>query len=299
LVQARSRTWVALIAILVAGCIPQPAQEAPTPTALPTSARPRFELATYMYALQTRSKIRIGVLDKDMPFAVHDSSGLRTGFEIDLGRELGKAIFGPQQDPTSVIDWISVDRTTAVSALTSAQADVTIARLAPPEGGAGPDMPVDLSDPYFVTGERILVKSSDDAIKDLPDLDTKTVCVQRDTTVGEHVIEASAFARTLSLDTYASCLGALREGQVDAIGADEAILWNLVKLDPNTKLVGRYVTTERYSIGVKKNAAGDRQGFLPFLNAWLAGAIRDGTWARLYAQDIKPYSGETKTTPTQ
>jgi glutamate transport system substrate-binding protein len=160
-------------------------------------------------------------------------------------------------------------------------------------------MPVDLSDPYFVTGERILVKSSDDAIKDLPDLDTKTVCVQRDTAVGDHVIEASAFARTLSLDTYASCLGALREGQVDAIGADEAILWNLVKLDPNTKLVGRYVTTERYSIGVKRNAAGDRQGVLPFLNAWLAGAIRDGTWARLYAQDIKPYSGETKTTPTQ
>ncbi len=288
-----------LIAILLAGCIPQPAQEAPTPTARPTSARPRFELATYMYALQTRSKIRIGVLDKDMPFAVHDSSGLRTGFEIDLGGELAKAIFGPQQDLTSVIDWISVDRTTAVSALTSAQADVTIARLAPPEAGAGPDLPVDLSDPYFVTGERILVKSSDDAIKDLPDLDTKTVCVQRDTAVGEHVIEASAFARTLSLDTYASCLGALREGQVDAIGADEAILWNLVKLDPNTKLVGRYVTTERYSIGVKKNAAGDRQGFLPFVNAWLAGAIRDGTWARLYAQDIKPYSGETKTTPTQ
>jgi len=298
-VQARSRTAIALIAILLAGCIPQPAEEAPTPTALPTSARPRFELATYMYALQTRSKIRIGVLDKDVPFAVHDSSGQRTGFEIDLGRELAKAIFGPQQDPTSAIDWISVDRTTAVSALTSAQADVTIARLAPPEGGGGPDMPVDLSDPYFVTGERILVKSSDDAIKDLPDLDTKTVCVHRDTAVGEHVIEASAFARTLSLDTYASCLGALREGQVDAIGADEAILWNLVKLDPNTKLVGRYVTTERYSIGVKKNAAGDRQGFLPFLNAWLAGAIRDGTWARLYAQDIKPYSGETKTTPTQ
>jgi glutamate transport system substrate-binding protein len=290
---------IALIAILLVGCTPQPAQETPTPTVLPTAARPRFELATYMYALQTRSKIRIAVLDKAVPFAVHDSSGLRTGFEIDLGRELANAIFGPQQDPSSVIEWVSVDRTTAVSALTSAQADVTIARLAPPEGGAGPDMPVDLGDPYLVTGERILVKSSDDEIKDLPDLDTKTVCVQRDTAVGEHVLEASAFARTLSLDTYASCLGALREGQVDAIGADEAILWNLMKIEPNTKLVGRYVTTERYSIGVKKNAAGDRQGFLPFLNTWLAGAIRDGTWARLYAQDIKPYSGETKTSPIQ
>ena len=158
---------------------------------------------------------------------------------------------------------------------------------------------VDLGNDLAVTGERILIRSSNDEIKDLPDLDTKTVCVQRDTAVAEHVVEARAFARTLSLDTLASCLGALQQGQVDAIGADEAILWNLVKLDPNTKLVGRFVTTDRYSIGVKKNAAGDRQGFLPFLNVWLAGAIRDGTWARLYAQDITTYSGETKTAPAQ
>ena len=296
---ARYPAVLTLLAIAIAACIPQPPEETPTPTPRATSARPRFELATYMYALQTKGRIRIGVLDKAIPFAVHDSSGLRTGFEVDLGRELAKAIFGPQQDPDSVIEWVSVDPTTAVSALTTLRADVTIARLAAPAAGTGSDAPIDLTDPYFLTGERILVKSSNAEIKDLPDLDTQTVCVQRDTAVAEHVVEASAFARTLALDTYASCLGALRQGQVDAIGADEAILWNLVKLDPDTKLVGRFVTTERYSIGMKKNAAGDRQGFLPFLNAWLAGAIRDGTWARLYAQDIKTYSGETKTTPSQ
>lgn len=290
---ARSRAAAALLVIVIAACIPQPAQETPRPT----SARPKFELATYMYALQTKGKIRIGVLDKAIPFAVLDSSGLRTGFEVDLGRELAKAIFGSQQNADAVIEWISVDSTTAVSALTGAQADMTIARLVAPESGTPPDSPMDFTDPYFVTGERILIEASNGEIKDLPDLDTKTVCVQRDTAVAEHVIEASAFARTLSLDTYASCLGALQQGQVDTIGADEAILWNLKKLDPNTKLVGRYVTTERYSIGMKKNAAGDRQGLLPFLNAWLAGAIRDGTWARLYAQHIKTYSGETKTTP--
>ncbi len=298
-VNARHRAALALLAIVIAACVPQPSQETPTPTTRATTARPKFELATYMYALQTKGKIRIAVLDKAIPFAVHDSSGLRTGFEVDLGRELAKAIFGPRQDPDSAIEWIPVERTTAVSALTSAQADLTLARLAAPERGTSFDSPVDLSDPYFVTGERILIRSSNDEIKDLPDLDTKTVCVQRDTAVAEHIVEASAFARTLSLDTYASCLGALQQGQVDAIGADEAILWNLMKLDPNTRLVGRFVTTDRYSIGVKKNSAGDRQGFVPFLNAWLAEAIRDGTWARLYAQDIKTYSGDTKATPTQ
>src|SRR2546427_4554015 len=195
---------LALLAMVIAACIPQPSPDTATPTARPTLTRPRFELATYMYALQTKGKIRIGVLDKAIPFAVHDSTGLRTGFEVDLGRELAKAIFGPRQDPDSVIEWIPVERTTAVSALIGAQADVTLAQLAAPESGTGFDSPVDLSDPYFVTGERILIKSSNDEIKDLPDLDTKTVCVQRDTAVAEQVVAASAIARTRSLATYAS-----------------------------------------------------------------------------------------------
>jgi ABC-type amino acid transport substrate-binding protein len=110
------------------------------------------------------------------------------------------------------------------------------------------------------------------------------------------VAAANDSARTLALDSYASCVGALQQGQVDAIGADELTLWGLLGQDPNTKIVGRALLEERYAIGSKKNTA-DRQGFLPFLNAWLAGVIRDGTWGRLYAQHIAPLSKETKAAP--
>ena len=280
--------------VTLVACLPQATPEpTATPTAGPTSARPRFELATYMYALQTKGRIRIAALDKDMPFAVRDNTGSYAGFEVDLARELAKAIFGPRQDIDSVIEWVSVDRSTAVSALTSLQADVAIARLAATEERAAL---IDLSDPYFNTGERILVRSTNDEIKDLADLDNKTVCVQRGSGVEEHIAIANESARTLALDTYASCIGALAAGQVDAIGADEAILWNLIRENPDTRLVGRPLTTERYAIGIKKNAS-DRQGFLPFLNTWLAGIIRDGTWGRLYAQHITPLSKDTKTSP--
>jgi ABC-type amino acid transport substrate-binding protein len=246
-----------------------------------------------MYALQTKSKIRIGVLDNAAPFSTRESSGRYSGFEPDLGRELAKAIFGPRQDIDAVIEWISVDRSTGVSALTSLQADVVFARLPITEERAAV---IDLTDTYFVTGERILVSSSNDEIKDLDDLDTKTVCVQSGSGVDAHVADRNDSARTLSLDTYASCLGALQQGQVDAIGADEVTLWGLLRQDTNTKIVGRPLLEERYAVGVKKHT-GDRQGFLPFLNTWLGGVIRDGTWGRLYAQHITPLSKETKTTP--
>jgi len=285
---------LAVILVVLVACLPQASPEpTPTPTPSATSSHPRFELATYMYALQTKGRIRIGVLDKDVPFAARDQSGRYAGFEVDLGRELARAIFGPQRDIDSVIGWVSADRSTAVTALTSLRADVIIARLAAtPETAAV----IDLSDPYFISGERILVRSTNDEIKDLADLDTKTVCVQSGSGVDAHVTDANDSARTLALDTYASCLGALRAGQADAIGANEAILWTLLREKPDTKLVGEPLTTERYAIDVKKNT-GDRQGFLPFLNTWLAGVIRDGTWGRLYAQHITPLSRDTKTSP--
>ena len=152
-----------LIALALAGCLPQASPEpSRTATPAPTPSHPRFELATYMYALQTKGKIRIGALDNAAPFSSRDPSGRYAGFEPDLGRELAKAIFGTRQDIDSVIEWISVDRGTTVSALTSAQADVVIARVPATEERSAA---VDLSDTYFITGERILVRSTESEIR--------------------------------------------------------------------------------------------------------------------------------------
>ena len=294
LVKASRLAALAAIVIALAACFPESSPPpSATPTAGQTSARPRFELATYMYALQTKGKIRIGALDNAPPFSSRDASGRYSGFEPDLGRELAKAIFGPRQDIDAVIEWISVDRSAAATALTSLQADVVIARLPITDERAAL---IDLTDTYFITGERILVRSTNDEIKDLADLDANTVCVQSGSGVEAHVTVANESARTLALDTYSACLGALQQGQVDAIGADEVTLWGLLRQDPNTKIVGHPLLEERYGVGIKKNTS-DRQGFLPFLSAWLAGVIRDGTWGRLYAQHVTPLSKDTKTSP--
>ncbi len=282
---------LALIIATVVSCLAQSSPE-PTPTTI-AIPQPRFELTTYMYALQAKGKIRIGVLDNAAPFSTREPSGRYSGFEADLGRALANSIFGLQPDIDSFIEWVSVDRSTATTALTSLQADVVIARLAVTEERAAV---IDLSDPYFITGERILVSSMNDEIKDLADLDTKTVCVQSGSGVEAHVEDANDSARTIALDTYSSCLSALQQGQVDAIGASEPTLWSLIRQDPNTKIVGRPLVAERYGLGTKKHTA-DRQGFLPFLNQFIADVVRGNSWARLYAQHITPLSKELKSNP--
>lgn len=250
-----------------------------------------------MYALQTKGKVRIAVLDNAPPFAFREPNGTYSGFEPDLGRELAKAIFGPMPNLDTVIEWVPVDRSTVLKAVADVSRPAADLALAPIGPTLATMSAMDLSDPYLVTGERILIEATNDEINDIPDLDSKTVCVTQGTSVGDDVQSANAYAKTLALDSYASCLGALQRTQVDAIVADEATCWQLAKLDAATKLVGRYLTTEQHAIVVKKSVSNDREGFTSFLNSWLASAIRDGTWARLYGLDIAPFSKETKTSP--
>ena len=115
---------------------------------------------------------------------------------------------------------------TAAGALGGGDVDVVIAGLAaaPPQTGAEA-LPIELSDPYFVTGERILVKSSNDEIKELPDLDSRTVCYQRGTVVGDDVQTANAFAKVLPL-THA--LAVMRYGLgVDPSGTGLHQIWGI------------------------------------------------------------------------
>jgi ABC-type amino acid transport substrate-binding protein len=81
------------------------------------------------------------------------------------------------------------------------------------------------------------------------------------------------------------------------VSTDETILFGLVKQDTTTKIVGKYFSEEPYGIGVKKDAGNDRNGFVPFLNTWLAAMIKDGTWGKIYEKHITPVSGDKKQAP--
>ena len=109
--------------------------------------------------------------------------------------------------------------------------------------------------------------------------------------------KAQPSAKALRLDSYPASLLALQQGQADAVSTDETILFGLVKQDPNTKIVGKYFSDEPYGIGIKQNTSSDRNGFVAFLNTWLAAAIKDGTWGKLYEKHITPVSGDKKQAP--
>ena len=284
-----------VLAFIATACSGGTATPSPTAAASASSTRPKFDLATYMYAIQTKGKIRIASQEQNPPFSVKNpATGKWDGFDVAIGRELAKAIFGPTDDPDKNIEWVAVESATRIPVLTDNKADVVIKTFTINEDRK---KQIDFSDVYFKTGQRILVKKDNTTIKEVADLGGKTVCAQRGSTSEQNVTKAQPTARMLLLDSYPACLLALQQGQADAVSTDETILFGLVGQDKNTMIVGKYFSTEPYGIGVKKSAGGDRTGFVDFINRTMVAVITGGTWAKYYEQYITPVSNDKKRTP--
>lgn len=260
------------------------------------AAKPKFELSHYTYSIQAKGKIRVGTQENNPPFSVKNPATSKwEGFDVEIARELARAIWGPGDDPDTHIEWVPVTSAIRVPTLTDNKADVIIKTFTINEERK---KQIDFSDIYFFTGQRILVKKTNTDIKEVADLAGKTVCSQKGSTSEQNIKTATQDkAKLLLLDSYPACLIALQQGQADAVSTDETILFGLVMQDANTKIVGKYFSEEPYGIGVKKNQDGDRQGFVPFLNTWIAQIIKDGTWAKLYEKHITPVSGDKKQAP--
>ena len=275
-----------------------PAASAPAATgAAVTSTRPKLELSSYAYGIQTKGKLRVGTREDNVPFGVKNVATSKfEGFDVDFAREIAKAIFGDEPDIDKFIEYVPVVSATRIPTLNENKADFVIATFTINEDRK---KQIDFSDVYFNTGQKILVKKDNTTIKEVKDLNGKRVCSAKGST-SEKNITAAAPQATLELqDTYPPCLILLQQGRVDAVSTDETILFGLVKQDPNTKIVGAYFSEEPYGIGVKQNKANDRNGFVDLINRTLVATIQDGRWGKAYKQWITPVSGDEKKTPDQ
>jgi ABC-type amino acid transport substrate-binding protein len=289
-------------ALLLSSCFaPNVTQQTPTPTAASTTSagptRPRLELSTYQYALQTKNKIRVGVRDSAAPYSTRSGSSY-TGLEPDVAREIARAIWGPNDDPNTHIEWVSVDDSTRLSALTGNQADIVVAGLVINDANK---KLIDLSDPYYKDGQRLLVKKTNDLIKEIVDLTSgdQTVTVVKGSAWEANVRRVTNDrAKVLPLDTLEFCAQALGSGAADALTQDEAALVGLALKDATVKIVGKQFTDDLIGVGIKQNVSADRQGFREFVNNALLKIVADRTWAKLYETYVAPVTGEKKQLPT-
>lgn len=224
-----------------------------------------------MAEIRDRGTLIVGVsADTLLMGARNPLTGQIEGFDIDVLREVSRAIFGEDRLQFRVIT--SAQR---IGVLVADEVDI-VARTFTITCGRWEE--IAFSAPYYLAGQKVLV-ASDSAAEGIEDLAGQRVCAPEGTTTLTR-LESYPAVEAVPAATHGSCLALFQQGAVDAITGDDTILAGFVAQDPHAKVVGDAFSSEPYGLGI----AADRVDLVRFVNGVLERMVADGTWEALYTQ---------------
>jgi polar amino acid transport system substrate-binding protein len=233
----------------------------------PTKAQADAAVAT----IKNRGRLIVGLDIGSNLFSFRDPiTGEITGFDVDIAGEVARDIFGtPSQVEYRILS--SADR---ITALQNNQVDIVVKTMSIT---CDRKKLVNFSTVYMTANQRILAPR-DSAIRQASDLSGKRVCAVKGTTSLQRIQEINPPPVVVEVVTWADCLVALQQRQVDAVSTDDSILAGLVAQDPYLHIVGPSMNEEPYGIGINLG----NSGLVRFVNGTLERIRRDGTWNTLY-----------------
>jgi polar amino acid transport system substrate-binding protein len=243
----------------------RPSGGLPAPGAMPAGST--------MAAIAARGRLVVGVDQNTYLFGFRDAgSGQIVGFDIDIAREVARAIFG---DPNR-IQLVAITSAQRIPYVQSGQVDLVADTMTM---NCERWRQVNFSTEYYDAGQRVLVSRSSTA-KSIGDLGGKKVCAAAGSTSIQNIAHAASHPVPVSVNDWTDCLVLLQQGQVDAISTDDTILAGLARQDPTTVVVGPRFTSEPYGMAIAQKST----DFVRFVNGVLDQSRANGTWAVIYTR---------------
>lgn len=213
--------------------------------------------------------LRVGTDATFAPFEFVDVKTRRVvGFDVELIEAVGR-IMGTEVQVVNAA-WDSL-----LPGLNAGHFDAIIAAMTITEERL---KSVDFSDPYFETGQVIVVRPNTKDINGPDDLKGKRVGVQIGTT-GHLTADKIGGVNVRTFDTAPLAFMALKLGQLHAVVVDEIVAIQERNANPGqTVIVGEPFETEQYGIAVRKGQA----DLLERINEALKQIRADGTYDQLY-----------------
>ena len=222
-------------------------------------------------SIRKRGRLLVGLYIGSNLFSFRDPvTSEITGFDVDIAGEVARDIFGK----SSAVEYRILSSADRITALQTNAVDIVVKTMTIT---CERREKVNFSTPYFVAYQRILAPRTSD-IAGPQDLSGKRVCVARGTTSLQKVQQIDPPPTIVTVVTWADCLVALQQHDVDAISTDDAILAGLVAQDPYLHIVGPNLAEEPYGIGINLT----NTPLVRFVNATLDRIRNDGTWDTLY-----------------
>jgi polar amino acid transport system substrate-binding protein len=254
-----------------AAATPTPSAHCTDPTASLRPSSGPIPAGSFMDRIRQRGRLIAGVDQNTLLLGyLRPSTGRIEGFEVDILREVARAIF----DDPSRIELRAVTTDQRLPLVRSGTVDVVADAVTI---NCGRLRQVAFSTVYFDASQRLLVPSSSRARR-LADLAGHRVCATKGSTSLQRIASDPAHPIPYPVAQRTDCLVALQQGAVDAITGDDPFLLGYRAQDPNTKLIGPPLEEEPYGMAIDKS----HPDFVRFVNGVLERIRGDGTWRRLY-----------------
>ncbi len=256
-----------------------PSEEATEDTVWFTVADPKPEVADSptVKTITDNGKVRVGVKEDQPNLGYLDpTTNERSGFDVDIARWIAASLGYDEKD----IEFQAIPSENREQSIENGDIDYYVGTFSITDGRKER---ISFAGPYFVTGQGLLVAADNDEITGKDSLTADTIVCSATGSTSIQRIKAETPAKTEEFQKYSECVEALKNGSVDAVTTDEAILIGYAAQDPdNLKVVGDVFSEERYGIGLKK---GDT-AFAEFINTMLT----DGgdIWTAIFEKNLGP-----------
>ncbi|MEO6510330.1 MAG: glutamate ABC transporter substrate-binding protein [Nocardioides sp.] len=240
-----------------------------------------------MATIKDRGRLIAGVsADTYLLGARNSVTGQIEGFDIDIVKQIAKAIFGDENAYTLRVI-TAADR---IPVLQKGEVDIVARNMSIT---CDRWKQIAFSAQYYESGQKILVRKGSD-ITGLDSLAGHRVCAPLGTSSMDNLIRLAPDATPVGSDSHTGCLVLLQEGQVDAITGDDTVLAGLASQDPYAVVLdGDPFTEEPYGIGIPP----ENIDMARFVNAVLEKMHADGSWDASYQRWLQPTLGKSAGQP--
>ena len=195
------------------------------------------------------NKFTVGVKSDSKPFGFLDKEGNPAGFDIDIARAIAGQILGDE----NAVEFVYVTQSSRISDLNGRKVDMVIAAMSITENRANV---VRFSTPYFVAGQAIMTKNGSKILA-LSDLNGANVGFVLGTTGERTVRNLAPGANLRAAKTYPEIFELLKNGEIDAILADDSMLYGIAADNPGYKILPKRYTREYYAIALRRSKDSD------------------------------------------
>lgn len=256
----------------------RPPRTLPAPGAMPAGS--------FMATIARRRRLIVGVDQNSLLLSyLNPADGQLEGFEIDVLRQIAKAIFG---DPRA-IEFRAITTAQRVPIVQSGAVDIvadavtiTCARAAL----------VSFSTDYF-DGHGGFLVAKNSPVRHVADLSGRRICATTASTSIERVLALRPRAIAYPVSQRTDCLVALQQGDVDAIASDQALLLGFQAQDPYTRFVSQPSSHAPYGTAISRA----HPDFVRFVNGVLRQIRADGTWRAIWSRWLGPIVGTSAPAP--